>query len=222
MRRLPVLAMLLLTGCVDLSPGKWFDRHPETAQVPGNAFASVPTPAPVAQASYAPAGVESAARVDQVGQKVVLASETGLRPVFMTVGDPRPRISHQGTSVVVITEGLVRQCSSEGQLAALLCTELGKMVSEREVLAAAQARQPEREPPIEVRIGNDSSSMFGRTSDMVRAAELARSDPDRRRAMAPPPLPPDPHVLAALYLKKAGYPAADLDAVAPLLSAAGK
>jgi hypothetical protein len=214
---------LSLTGCAELPSWPWLDHHPETAQVPGNAFGTAPAPSPPARVSYSPASIEAAARVDALGQKLISANaKAGIRPVFLTVGDPRPWIKHQGTSQVLISEGLVRQCNSEGQLAAVLCRELGKMVSEREAVASAQPRRPEREPPMEVRIGNDSSSMFGRTSDMVRQAELAKYDPERRRVMAPPQPPPDPQMLAAAYLKQAGYPASDLDAVAPLLSAAEK
>jgi hypothetical protein len=215
--------LVLTTGCAELPSWPWLNHPAETAQVPGNAFGTIPPPSAPARVSYAPASIEAAARVDSLGQKVVSANApTGLRPVFLTVGDPRPWIKHQGTSQVIVSEGLVRQCHSEGQLAAVLCHELAKMVSEREALANAQARRPEREPPMEVRIGNDSSSMFGRTSDMTRQAELAQYDPERRRVMAPPQPPPDPQVLAVAYLKQAGYPAGDLDAVAPLLSAAEK
>ena len=56
---------------------------------------------------------------------------------------------------VVITEGLVRQCTSDGQLAAVLCTELGRLVSEREALAPPSVRKPERLP---VSFGSTSSS----------------------------------------------------------------
>jgi hypothetical protein len=227
MRRflLPALPLFLsLTiGCAELPSWPWLDHHSETAQVPPNAFGTVPGPTPPARVSYAPAPIEAAARVDPLGQKLVSANpQMGLRPVFLTVGDPRPWIKHVGTSQVIISQGLVKQCSSEGQLAAVLCRELGKMVSEREALAGAQARRPEREPPMEVRIGNDSSSMFGRTSDMTRQAELAKYDPERRREMAPPLPPPDPQALAVAYLKKAGFSASNLDAVAPLQSAAEK
>jgi hypothetical protein len=210
---------MLTTGCAELPSWARFDPHPPTAQVPGNAFGTASLPSPPARVSYSPASIEAAAQVDALGQKLISANaQIGLRPVFLTVGDPRPWIKHQGTSEVIISEGLVRRCNSEGQLAAVLCHELGQMVSEREALAGAQARRPEREPPMEVRIGNDSSSSFGRSSDMVRQAELAKYDPERRRVMAPPQPPPNPQVLAAAYLKQAGYSPRDLDAVAPLLS----
>jgi hypothetical protein len=53
---------------------------------------------------------------------------------------------------------------------------------------------------------------------MTRQAELAKFRAPARRE--PPPPPPDPESLARVYLQKAGFPATDLDAVAPLLKTA--
>jgi hypothetical protein len=167
-----------------------------------------------------PASEEAARRVVTVGAKVVSANRsTGLRPAFSTIGAPEPEIFHRGTAEVWITEGLVRQCKTEGQLAAVLSRELGKMVSEREALASASVRAPDRGPPVNVPVGTDSRGAFG-AADGVRLAELAKYDKTRHRPDDPLPPPPDPDVLARTYLTNAGFTTADLDDVAPLLKTA--
>jgi len=173
------------------------------------------TPAP-AFAAHAPATEEAGRRVAVLGQKIVNANrQTGLRPAFTTVGAPQPEVFHRDTAQVVITEGLVRQCRTEEQLAAVLCLELGKMVSEREALAPANVRVPDGGPPPEVPVGTDARGTFG-PADGTRYLELAHADRDRRRAAQPQPAP-DPAVLARAYLKRAGYPEASLREVGPLL-----
>src|ERR1700693_1608785 len=155
--------------------------------------------------SFSPAATETAARVDLLGRKIVAANpQLGLRPLFRTVGAPQPELFHRGTVEVDITEGLVSQCQTEGQLAAILCYELGRMVSERGALAGPKARTPDREPPMEVRVGNDGSSAMG-SPDLTSLAEKAKYDRPRRGPDAAPLLPPDPRVLAISYLVKAQF-----------------
>src|SRR5713101_6941225 len=96
---------------------------------------------PVTRASNRPAPAESAARVDLLGRNILAANpQIGMKPQFMVIGSPQPEIFHKKTGELFITEGLVKQCKTEGELAALLSHELGKMVSEREALAGPQAR----------------------------------------------------------------------------------
>ena len=67
----------------------------------------------------------------------------------------------------------------------------------------------------DVQISGDSGS------DLTRLAELGKyCEADRRRRIAPPPLPPDPQSLARDYLTKAGYHPAELEGVVPLLRSA--
>ena len=135
------------------------------------------------------------------------------------VGEPIPilYIEMDGTGVPVVRkETTGRKGKTDGELAAVLSLELGKMVAEREALASPQMRAPEGRPPMEVPIGN--AAQFS-APDLTRMAELAPYDHERQRAgKRLPPL--DPSVLARGYLEKAGHSKADLDAVAPLLSAA--
>jgi hypothetical protein len=208
-RFLPLILLLALAGCLNDEPNKLVVQ-------PGP-FNPAPQ-VPAIKRSYAPATEEVAKRVLTMGQQIIVANpQIGMRPVFMTIGSPEPEIFHRGQNQVIVTEALAKLCTTDRLLAAVLCLELGKMVSEREAIASVRARQPEHEPPPEARGGGDSS--FG-PSDQTRLAELARYERTRRPASAPPPPPPDPRVLAQTYLAKAGFHAADLEAAAPILQKA--
>jgi hypothetical protein len=171
--------------------------------------------------ALSPAPVDVAARVDQLGRRLLAANpQANLKPSFTTIGASDPEIFHRGVTQVYITSTLVQQCTTDGQLAAVLCHELGKMVAEREGLAGAGANLPEREPPQDVPVGNDAGERFG-APDLTHLAELAPYDAQRRRAMrGTPPPPPDPDKLAQVYLRNAGVNPAELDQAGPLLTAA--
>jgi hypothetical protein len=200
----------LWAGCI------W--DEPKTATVADNPFGHVgsgPDRAPVSQAK---ASIEIAARVDRVGRQITLANaQLGLQPMFRTIGAPQPEVFHKGTAEVDVTEGLVGKCTSDGQLAAVLCQELGRMVVEREAQAPVEARQPAPLPPMDVPVGNDHG-LFG-ASDQVHQAELGKFEATHPRRRQPPALP-DPQALARTYLVKAGFPGTDLDRVADLLGTA--
>lgn len=168
-----------------------------------------------------PAATEAAARVDGLGRRVLAANpQTGLDTrslMFHTIGAPQPEVFHRGTSDIYVTEGLVRQCATDGQLAAVLCTELGRLVSEREAVTPAAVRKPERPPPIDTRIGIDTG--WGTAPDQTRLRELADYDRDRRERRAAL-APPDPQALARVYLLRTGFHDDDLAAAAPLVQAA--
>src|SRR5262249_14884329 len=103
---------------------------------------------PQTVAAHAPATQEAATRVIVVSQKLLQASpQLALHVTPVTVGSPMPEIFHVGLNQIVITEGLVKKCENEYQLAAVLGVELGKMLSEREAQAGLATRNPNREPP---------------------------------------------------------------------------
>lgn len=212
-------ALVFLLGYSAVLPG-CAPRDQGTTLVSPTAFNPAPasTQAPITQVSYAPAPTETAARVDTLGRKLLAANpQIGLKPLFHTVGSPGPVLCHRGTDQIFISDGLVKQCKTEGELAALLCNELGKMVSEREAMAGVPARQPVRRDPIDVPVGNDNGGTMG-APDQTHLAEMAKYNP--KRPSGPRPLPPDPQFLATGYLEKAGYPRTDLDAAIPLMQAA--
>jgi hypothetical protein len=214
MRKIWLAPALALTGCFPLQ-----DEPLQT--VKPSPFAPPPAPQ-VRKMELSPATREEALRVDITGQKVVTANrdQTGIRHIyFQTVGSSSSELFHRRTEAVFITEGLSRKCKTEGELAAILAYELGRMIAEREALSDPAKRRPERLPPPEERVGMDSGGTFG-PPDGTRLAELAKYEKERPKPGAAPPPPPDPMVLARIYLKKAGFDPKELDAVAPLLQEA--
>jgi predicted Zn-dependent protease len=195
---------LLAAGCY---PGNESNRL-----VPNNPFGTagnLTDPAKVAAATE-----EVTKRVGQVGQKIVVANpQLDLHPSFVTIGVPDEEIFHRTTETVFVTEGLVRRCQTEGQLAAVLSRELGKMVAERAVLRMAAVRN-DREPPPDLVIGTDARGPLG-TADNTHAAEVALFEREQRRT---PSLSADG--LALAYLRQAGYTANDFAEAAPILRAA--
>jgi hypothetical protein len=218
---LGLLLLLLTSGCGSDLVHDFIGENPNTTLVPPRVGDHNPPPMepPPTHRSYAPASGETNLTVDVIGQKILDANrQAGLRPVFITIGTSVPEVFHRGTTELYITEGMVKQCPADGQLAAVLCNELGKMVAEREALAGPQIRNPERRLPINVPWGNSGQID---AADQVRLAEEEKFDRERRRPTLPLP-PPDPSMLARLYLKNANYPETDLETVAPLLQAAQK
>jgi hypothetical protein len=177
----------------------------------------------VAQVPQAPATKEVALRVATLGNKLVADNpQIGLRPFFNCIGAAEPTVFHRlnkDLCEVFVSEGLVKQCKTDGQLAAVLCMELGKVVSERTALVAAGLRIADREPPPDVPVGSEIGGSFG-PADGTRRAELARLDSERKQRALPPPTPPAPETLARAYIERAGFSPSDLQAVAPLLRAA--
>jgi hypothetical protein len=201
--------ILLVSGC--LGPDS------QTSMVAPSQFPSGEAPATRARASFAQPSTAVAARVDTIGRNILAANaQSGIRPLFRTIGVTQLEVFHSGTSEVDITEGLVKQCASDGQVAAILCQELGKMVAEREASADTKIKVPQAEPPMDVRVGHDGDSAYG-AADQTRLAELAKFEQSRRRQAALAVSPPDPVYLGRLYLARAGFNDADYTAVVPLL-----
>jgi len=216
-RALLLLPALLTTGCLPES----FSRSDKVERVPVNPFGGGGPAAAetVKQANYAPAPAELSQRVDFIGRKLIAANpQIAMRPYFATAGSPTPEIFHQGTNTLWITSGMVQQCKTEAQLAAVMSYELARMVSEREAKASPTSRNPEGLPPPEVPIGQ-TGNMSGQ--DMTHQAELGRYERAHPRARRGWPAP-DPQLLARIYLEKAGYAKAELDGVQPLLQTADR
>jgi len=206
------ILLLLTAGCLKA-------QH-QTATVQNNPFGHVPPAPPPTQATYAAPSTDIAVRVDSIGRGVLSANvyfeHTGVKPLFRTVGAPQAQIFHRGTTEIVITEGLVRQCASDGQLAALFCVELGKMIAERDAQSGPRFVMPEKSPPMDLRFGNDSGGPFG-PADQTYRAEMGIYEKEYNRRLEASQKPLDPLVLAKCYLINTGYPASELDAIAPLL-----
>jgi hypothetical protein len=205
-------AGFLLAGCqTDEAPTRLVNPSP---------FAQPAGPRERTSATYTQASIDVATRVDAVGRKLLAANpQVGFRPLFTAGIEPQPEVFHKGTSEIVVTDGLVKQCKTDGELAAVLATELGKMVAEQEALTGGPVDVSRRRTPApELRIGTGISG----SEDTMYLIERNKFDGKDRTAVPPPSLPPDPQVLARTYLKHAGFADASLEAVEPLLKDAEK
>lgn len=206
----PVVVLLLAVGGCLPEDGS-------LATVSAGLTDEAPQNAPPGRLLHAPASEEAAKRVLQVGSQILTSNPTlGVRPVFTTIGAPSEEIFHQDDKAVFITEGLVRECRTDGQLAAVLCHELGKMTAERQERAGPP---PDHGPPMDAPVGTDYGGAFG-PPDGTRAMELAVYERKRRKAAEAAAAPADPDALALAILEKAGGNPADLKDAAPLLRAA--
>jgi hypothetical protein len=203
-----------MAGCLD--------QQTSTSLVPDGSLSGVNQPVTAKHVAYAKVIGDIATHVNEVGQQVLLANpQIGIKPLIHVFGDERPEVFHRGTSEIGITVGLAKACKTDPELAAVIALELGKVISEREARLAQRNQKVERQPPVNMTVGNDNRGYNGDV-DMTRMAELAAFEKDRRNVDEPPPPPPDPKALARLYLIKAGYAASELDSVDPLLGAAAQ
>jgi hypothetical protein len=202
--------LVAIGGCVTLGD----DALPAVSSNPFNTGAQ-PFSETTTAASQHPAADAAMKRVAVMGQRIVAMNpDITLRPRFIAIGVPEPEVFHVGAADLYVTEGLVTRCTTDGQLAAVLCQELGKMVTEREILTTPAVRSNHREPPPELPVGRDSGGLWG-GGDPTRYVEMAQHERQRPRKDDVPP--PDPQILARGYIQKTGYTLDDLDAAAPLL-----
>jgi len=203
------MPIMFLTGCLPLQ------TQPEetTQQVPASPFGDARKPAPT-RVQYAPASQDASLRVLLVKDQLIAKNERiGLKPYAIAIGSPDPEIFHVGNAIY-ITEGMVRQCATDSQLAAVVAFELGRMVSEREATVADEIRQPERPLPIRVPIAGSNQAD---EADPLYRVELARHEKEHPKH-APKLQRPNPQAVARVILENAGYQRTDLDAVFPILN----
>lgn len=207
-----------MVGCVPLQflDPSW--KESQTALVPSGPFATSQSfIMPFRKVSLSSAKGEYSVQVAALGERILNTNpEIGMKPYFATAGTQSPEIFHQGQHFVYITDGLVKRCKNEGQLAALLALELAKMVVEREALANPKTRQTKERPPIHVDIGRVGSDAYSDQTDVV---EMARYEARQKNRPKRQPLP-DPIELARRYLTKADFRPENLDSIQPLLKEA--
>ena len=74
----------------------------------------------------------SRTRVETIGRKIIAQNTfTGIEPLFHTVGVPEAVLFHRGAEELIISEGLVKQCRNDSELAAVLSSELAQMMNEK-------------------------------------------------------------------------------------------
>jgi hypothetical protein len=208
MRNRWYVCLLLLAGCLPTLP-----EDPPTQQVAATPFAEPRQAAPT-RVSYAPASQETSFRVVMVKDKLIGENpQVGIKPNVIAIASADPEIFHVGMHHIYITEGLARQCQSEGQLAAILAFELGRMIAEREATVSDEVRQPERQLPIQLPIGSTGNA---RDRDPTNYIEMAQHE--KLYPKHPPKLVrPNPQLIAREVLERAGYQRTDLDAAMPIL-----
>jgi predicted Zn-dependent protease len=206
-----VAPLVLFAGCVD---------EQRVRVVPPGTLTETTTLRPPRLTSPVSVTEETARRVLLVGRKVVEGNTaTGLRPMFLTVGAPHVEIFHQGGGArplhVYVTEGLVRRCKDDAELAAVLCHEMARIVNERATLDGPDNKQPGEDRLAGV--GNDAGGAFG-PPDGTRLLEQGSKERQRPRKKAPPSV----EDIARRFLTRAGYAPEALAVVAPLLREAEK
>lgn len=211
----PVAVLMALSGCVSEEPK--LDRVSSRDLLGKSGQVRPPS------LQHAPAAEAVEKRVLAVGDKILTANPQIKKPiVFQTIGDAKAEVFHrvQGDSgQVFITQGLVNQCKNDGQLAAVLCQELGKIAAEQNVRRRLAQDSPPLPPLLPPQIGNDIPGPLG-PADGSQELILARFEKDRQRASGPSLPLPSPEKMARLYLQNAGYNASDFDAAASLLRSA--
>ncbi|QEL17283.1 hypothetical protein [Limnoglobus roseus] len=115
------------------------------------------------------ASIAAAARVDQMGRQILSANIfCGIDTGFQTIGNEDPVLFHRGQQSVFISDALVDKCKTDEELAAVLCSELGKMVAEKR-----NATKMGYADPIMAITLTNSGEAGGITGDQFRLAELA-------------------------------------------------
>ena len=153
--------------------------------------------------------LETSKQVAMLGKQIIdQNSFTGLEPNFMMLDVPESVLFHRGTEDLCISKGLVKQCKNEGELAAVLCTELGKMMAEKRGLR---------------KTGNDKDTIpasalpggsltGGMPVDLGREAELGFRERSRTKESD------SVAKLSRDLLTGAGFDAGEFDRVAPLVN----
>ena len=200
-------ALLFATGCK--TDGEWSVRKAlgwDEQPLPGRVVA-LPSTKDLPRAD--PAISE---RVELLGRKLVAQNTfSGIEPLFLTVGMPETVLFHRGEELL-ISDGLVKLCRSDAELAAVLCSELGQMVAEKRT---AKALGREVEP---IRDATHGAGPFpgGTAFDAGRTAEIGFHEKQHPRGAARPD-PIDSARTSRDLLVGAGYSPAELDRVEPML-----
>jgi hypothetical protein len=165
------------------------------------------------QAPLPKADLATAERVETIGRKIIASNTfTGIEPLFHTIGVPEPALFHEGPERLMVSEGLVKQCRTDGELAAVLCSELAKMTAEKK---AARRVGAERDSFPEIGIPTGSGLAGGTPDDPARAAERAFLEKQRTKQAVRESA--NAALSAADLMRGAGFDPADLDRVAAIL-----
>jgi len=149
-----------------------------------------------------------AEKVDDLGRKIIARNSfTGLDPFFNTIGVPENVLFHNGPDKLYVSEGLVIACRNEAEMAAVLCSELGKMIAEQRQ-ARALGREKDPQPVVRVAPNGLQSGEVASQPSTIPSVGPAGQDAATTH---------DPVALAKDLLQGAGFDPSELDRIAPLL-----
>lgn len=158
---------------------------------------------------------EIAQRIDNMGHRIIAQNTfVGIEPLFSTIGVPEMVLFHRGPEQLFISEGLVKLCRSDAELAAVLCSELGQMVVEKKAVRKAGA---DRDSFPDSSLPGSSPGMMGAGTpyDAGRRAEIGFQERQAKPSSTIDPV--DAAKQARTMLSSAGFDPSTLDTVQPLL-----
>ncbi|HEY3787725.1 MAG TPA: hypothetical protein VGL71_02670 [Urbifossiella sp.] len=175
-----------LSGC--LQDLRFWDDKPRTPKVPLS-------------------HVENSRRVDELTKRIVEQNTfTGLEPIVTVLGVPEASLFHRGDKQLFISDGLVKKCKTDAELAAVLCSELGQMMAQQRT---GKALARDRESKASTAIVDSVNP-----KDVVQAEEELKERQAKAKLLHDTS---DAVQLARRLLEGAGFDPAELDRVEPML-----
>lgn len=160
------------------------------------------------------AHLETSERVESLGRRLIAQNAfTGIEPLFYTFGVPESVLFHRGAEELFISEGLVKKCKTEDELAAVLCSELGVMMAEKR---GARRSGADKDTIPAAGLAGGVSVAGGTPLDPGREAEIAFRERQQPKSV-PVADTADANKYAKELLKGAGFDATELERIEPLL-----
>ncbi|MBA4190498.1 MAG: hypothetical protein C0467_21130 [Planctomycetaceae bacterium] len=161
-----------------------------------------------------PAHLETTERVEMLGRRIISQNTfTGLEPVIYTLGVPESVLFHRGSQELFISEGLVKKCKTEAELAAVLCTELGQMMAEKR---GVRRTGNDRDTIPDSALPGGVTVAGGTPVDLGREAEIALHERRHPRGSRPPETEGAAKFSRDL-MKGAGFDEGEINRVEPLV-----
>lgn len=172
-----------LAGCLGLTGNDpW--NIPVSAKNSGNLPENLPSAPPTVKAPAATSG--EAVRVAKIGHEILDKNPgLGIKPIFQTTGETELVLTHKSARLLIISESVSSKCT-DGELAALLADELGRMVVEQESLSSRVKPTQGNQMPVGGGMDRDGGA-FG-PADGTMLAEAAMQARRSRGVEAAPDL----------------------------------
>lgn len=137
---------------------------------------------PVSTPALPQESVAIAARVDRVGRELLDAVPFfPVDPTFHTVALQDLILAHPDLNGVFVSEGVVGRCRSDGELAAILATELGQMAAEKRTADRLRNDNGDAVPNAEETARELLAAAGYSTSDLATVAALLKQAEANRK-----------------------------------------